>query len=231
MIFLGCCSKDGRYGLFSPSRGGLDLLDLKYGNVVRTLIPKVAEGIFNVIAQFNETDEYVLYYHSGKKTLRVFRVLDGVMIANYRVPSNLTAMESTSDGNNVALGMVDGNLSVLTIADPKKSRMKKYLRSLPSRHGLQAIISHNIKNGGPKMSHLVKTVQAVTDFANEMSAVIPQKEQEGSDTSGSEDENEDATTDGDQQGKDAVLLEAERLLGSAPTTPTKRHVSIREEEN
>ena len=31
----------------------------------------------------------MLYYHSGRKTLRVFRVADGEMIANYRVPSDL----------------------------------------------------------------------------------------------------------------------------------------------
>ena len=56
----------------------------RHGTVVRTLIPKIAEGIFNVICKFNETNEYVLYYHSGRKTLRIFRVSDGVMIANYR---------------------------------------------------------------------------------------------------------------------------------------------------
>jgi hypothetical protein len=38
--------------------------------VVRTLIPKLAEGIFDVIATFNKTNEYVLYYHSGRKTIR-----------------------------------------------------------------------------------------------------------------------------------------------------------------
>ena len=83
----GYCSKDGRYGIYAPSRGGLDILDLRHGTVMRTLIPKIAEGIFNVICKFNETNEYVLYYHSGRKTLRVFRVSDGVMIANYRFES------------------------------------------------------------------------------------------------------------------------------------------------
>ena len=140
-MFLGCCSKNGQYGLFSPSRGGLDLLDLKHGNVVKTLIPKVAEGINNVIAKFNETDEHVLYYHSGHKTLRVFRVTDGEMIADYRVPSNLTSLESTTDGNHVALGMVDGNISILTIADPRKPKMENYLRCLPSRQVMQAVIT------------------------------------------------------------------------------------------
>ena len=54
-------------------RGGLELLELKRGHTVKTFIPKVAEGVFTVICMFNQTDEYVLYYHSGKKTLRVFR--------------------------------------------------------------------------------------------------------------------------------------------------------------
>lgn len=54
-------------------RGGLELIELKKGQTVKTFIPKVAEGVFTIICLFNKTDEYVLYYHSGKKTLRVFR--------------------------------------------------------------------------------------------------------------------------------------------------------------
>ena len=58
-------------GLYAPSRGGLDILYLRHGGtVLRTLIPKIAEGIFTVICKFNATNEYVLYYHSGRKTLR-----------------------------------------------------------------------------------------------------------------------------------------------------------------
>ena len=75
-----------------------------HGTVLRTLIPKIAEGIFTVICKFNATNEYVLYYHSGRKTLRVFRARDGVMIANYRVPSDLSSLESTTDGYSVVLG-------------------------------------------------------------------------------------------------------------------------------
>ena len=122
-------------------------MDLHHnGNVVKTLIPKIAEGIFNVICKFSETNEYVLYYHSGRKTLRVFRVCDGVMIANYRVSSNLSSVESTSDGKSVALGMVDGNLTVLTLADPKKRHMVEYLKNLPSRMGLLNIITRPKKS-------------------------------------------------------------------------------------
>ena len=155
----GVCSKNGLYGLFAPTRGGLDLLDMKHGCVLQTLIPKIAEGIFDVIAKFNETDEYVLYYHSGQKTLSVFRIPDGDMIANYRVPSNLTSLESTSDGNHVAIGMVDGNLSILTIADPKKRRMTSYIRSLPSRQGMQAALT-----GKPRLEKLVGKQKGVSDF-------------------------------------------------------------------
>ena len=119
-------------------------MDLKHGTVVRTLIPRVSEGINDVRCQFNETDEYVLYYHSGRKTLRVFRVNDGEMIADYRVPSNLTSLESTTDGKSVALGLVDGNLLVLTIADPNKKEMIKYLKALPSRESMRDIFGEKI---------------------------------------------------------------------------------------
>ncbi|GFG36815.1 hypothetical protein Cfor_08648 [Coptotermes formosanus] len=141
------CTKDGRYGLYAPSRGGLELLELKRGHTVKTFIPKVAEGVFTVICMFNQTDEYVLYYHSGKKTLRVFRHVllvpdalmhktltsDAKMIANFRMQAELSAIESTEDGKNIVLGTVDGCLSVLAIADPAKPEMKEYLAALPSR--------------------------------------------------------------------------------------------------
>lgn len=66
-------SRDGRYGLYAPARGGLELVELRHGTSVRTLIPRVAEGVFSVICLFTRTDEYVLYYHGGRKTIRVFR--------------------------------------------------------------------------------------------------------------------------------------------------------------
>ena len=37
----GTCSKDGRYGLYAPATGGMEMLDLRTGKVCKTLIPKV----------------------------------------------------------------------------------------------------------------------------------------------------------------------------------------------
>ena len=54
-------------------------------------------------------------------------------VINFRVPSDLSSLESTTDGNSVVLGMVDGNVTVLTIADPTKAYMCEYLKALPSR--------------------------------------------------------------------------------------------------
>lgn len=115
------------------SRGGLELLELKKGTTIKTFIPKVAEGVFTVICMFTDTDEYVCYYHSGKKTLRIFRNVDTEMIANYRLQAELTAIKSTRDGRGLVLGTVDGCLSVLAIADPKLPEMTKFLQDLPSR--------------------------------------------------------------------------------------------------
>ena len=93
--------QDGRYGLYAPCTGGMDMLDLRTGRVCKTLLPKIAEGIFDVIAIFNETNEYVLYYHSGRKTIRAFRRKDGKMIANFRVQADLKGMMTTTDGRKV----------------------------------------------------------------------------------------------------------------------------------
>ncbi|KAM0725564.1 NACHT and WD repeat domain-containing protein 2 [Formica fusca] len=129
----GNISKDGKYTLYAPSRGGLELIELKKGTSVKTYISKVAEGVFTVISMFNRTDEYVLYYHSGRKTIRVFRSSDCEIIANYRVQAELSAIDSTHDGKSIVLGTVDGCVSVLAIADPKKSEMREYLANVPSR--------------------------------------------------------------------------------------------------
>ena len=126
-------TKDGKYGLCAPPSGGMDILDLRSGAIVRTLIPKISEGIFDVIATFNQTNEYVLYYHSGRKTIRAFRRKDGVQIANYRVQADLKGMKTSSDGKSIVLGMGDGSMTTLTIADPSSPDTKAYLNSLPSR--------------------------------------------------------------------------------------------------
>ena len=39
-----CFSQDGRYGLYAPATGGMDMLDLRTGKVCKTLIPKISEG-------------------------------------------------------------------------------------------------------------------------------------------------------------------------------------------
>lgn len=102
-------------------------------STVKTFIPKVAEGVFTVVCMFTDGDEYVLYYHSGKKTLRVFRTSNTDMIANYRMQAELTAIKSTTDGKGLVLGTVDGCLSVFAIADPEKEETFKILADLPSR--------------------------------------------------------------------------------------------------
>ncbi|CAG7720924.1 unnamed protein product [Allacma fusca] len=83
---------------------------------------------------FNRTDEYVLYYHGGRKTIRVFRTSDAEMIADYRVPAELSSIDTTPDGKSLILGTLDGCLTILTIADPSNPKTAEYLAGLPSRN-------------------------------------------------------------------------------------------------
>ena len=124
--------------------------------------------------QFNETDEYVLYYHGGRKTLRVFRVSDGCMIANYKVPSNLISIDSTSDGNSVALGMLDGTLIILTIADPMKKQVNGYLKTLPSRNGFEKCVTFE-----PRLGNIVKVASHVDSLLNKLKSNIQENADDG----------------------------------------------------
>lgn len=42
----GHATKDDKFGLYAPGRGGLEVIDLKNGKLVKILIPKIAEGLY-----------------------------------------------------------------------------------------------------------------------------------------------------------------------------------------
>ncbi|XP_076319840.1 NACHT and WD repeat domain-containing protein 2 isoform X1 [Tachypleus tridentatus] len=129
----GCSTTEGKYGLYAPSRGGLELLELRHGNTVHMLLPRVSEGVFSVTTLFTTNNEYVVYYHSGRKTIRLFRVTDGKMIANYRLSAESSCINSTPDGKSLVVGAVDGSVIVLVIVDPMNPECQEHLMSLPSR--------------------------------------------------------------------------------------------------
>ncbi|XP_026317171.1 NACHT and WD repeat domain-containing protein 2 [Hyposmocoma kahamanoa] len=114
----GSCTRDGKIGLCAPTRGGLELIELKRGTTVQPLISRAAEGVFSIITMFSSTDQNVFYYHSGRKTLRVFRTIDGKAIAEYRAPAEVTAVASAHGGKAVVLAGQDGCLTILNIVDP-----------------------------------------------------------------------------------------------------------------
>lgn len=47
-----------------------------------------------------------------------FRTIDGKAIAEYRAPTEVTAVESAHGGRSVAIAGQDGCLTVLDIVDP-----------------------------------------------------------------------------------------------------------------
>jgi hypothetical protein len=85
--WTGQSTKDGRWGLSAPARGGLELLELGEGGgaVARTLIPRGAQGVCTVHAMFTATDEHVVYYTSAERAIQLFRVENGQKLAHYLV--------------------------------------------------------------------------------------------------------------------------------------------------
>lgn len=128
----GVRTKDGRLGLCAPSRGGLELIDLKTGDTVYTLIPRVAEGVFSTRTLFSVNDNHVIYYHSGKRSIRVFRVSDGEQIADYKTHAEITDLVSAHDGRSLVLGAIDGSVIVLALADTALSYYVDFLTCMHS---------------------------------------------------------------------------------------------------
>ena len=93
----GRATKDDKFGLYAPTRGGMEVLDLKNGNKIKVLIPKVAEGVFDVDTLITQNDRHVVYYHSGRRTIRVFRLEDCKKIAEYKSTARVKCMAATQD--------------------------------------------------------------------------------------------------------------------------------------
>ena len=53
----GKATKDDKNGLYAPTRGGLELLDLKTTKQVKVFIPKIAEGVFDVDTLITPNDK------------------------------------------------------------------------------------------------------------------------------------------------------------------------------
>ena len=126
-------TKAGKHGLYAPSRGGLEYIELKHGKTVKTLIPRIAEGVFNIDSMFSKNDHHVIYYHSGHRTLRVFRTSDGKMVARYKAHAEVKVMTGSPGGMSVIIGCVDGSLTVLALADPQYEDNVSFLQAIPSR--------------------------------------------------------------------------------------------------
>jgi hypothetical protein len=113
----GQISSDSKYGLFAPTRGGLEIFEFRTGKTVRTLIGKVAEGVYDVIAFFTPTNTHVIYYNKGKRTIRVFRTVDGLQIADMKCPAKVRQAIATPDGQALVVGYEDGAVQMFLIVD------------------------------------------------------------------------------------------------------------------
>ncbi|KAL3831256.1 hypothetical protein ACJMK2_023030 [Sinanodonta woodiana] len=166
MRWNGMATKTGKQGLYAPTRGGLELLDLKNGKTVKILIPRVAEGVFNIDVMFTPNDRHVLYYHSGHRTLRVFRISDGKLIATYKAHAEINAMSCSPDGFSVIVGAVDGSLTVLVIGDPEYQDNKEFIQYLPSRqtHSAQNMSFRTANGDVVNSKHGIGTALQVARF-------------------------------------------------------------------
>uniref|UniRef100_A0A0M3JWN1 ANAPC4_WD40 domain-containing protein n=1 Tax=Anisakis simplex TaxID=6269 RepID=A0A0M3JWN1_ANISI len=136
--FNGVVTSDGKLGLHAPNRGGLFIIDMRTGSIMRTLIGNVVEGVNDVKAEFTLTGQHVLYYHSGHRTLRAFRVSDGSLVGTFRPHARITSWACDLRGYSLVIGGQDGSLLTTILFDEKteKRDMLQVVAQLPSRRYL-----------------------------------------------------------------------------------------------
>ncbi|KAI6183551.1 Leucine-rich repeat and WD repeat-containing protein [Aphelenchoides bicaudatus] len=161
--FTGVLTQDGRLGLNAPNRGGLHVVDIKTGGVMRTLIGQVAEGVNDVKAMFTSTGEHVLYYHSGHQTLRAFRVADGQLIGTFRPHARITTWSSDSSGERIVIGGQDGSLLTAFLYDEKAHpETQRSLACLPSRKYLADFLGITVEETDESENADVRNLTIVT---------------------------------------------------------------------
>jgi len=144
----GQLTKDQSYGLGAPARGGLFLVEIRTGRLAATYInPPANEGVFTSKAGFTANEEYVWYYHSGRQTVRLFRLMDATLVANLCIMNEVSCLNSTSW--SLLVGCTDGSLSMFAIADPKKKETGELLATLPSRSGQKHTEAGGVANRRP----------------------------------------------------------------------------------
>lgn len=74
-----------------------------------------------MIAFFTPTNNHVIYYHKGKRTIRVFRTQDGRQIADMRCPAKVRQAIATIDGRALVVAYEDGAVQMFLIVDPYES--------------------------------------------------------------------------------------------------------------
>jgi hypothetical protein len=70
-----------------------------------------------VITFFTPTNNHVIYYNKGKRTIRVFRSIDGQQIADMKCQSKVRQAMTTPDGLALVVGYEDGAVQMFFIVD------------------------------------------------------------------------------------------------------------------
>jgi len=81
-----------------------------------------------VITFFTPTNDYVIYYNKGKRTIRVFRAGDGRQIADMRCSAKVRQAIPTHDGRALVVGYEDGAVQVYLIVDHYEQSTIAYLK-------------------------------------------------------------------------------------------------------
>uniref|UniRef100_A0A8R1EJ33 NWD2 C-terminal beta-propeller domain-containing protein n=1 Tax=Caenorhabditis japonica TaxID=281687 RepID=A0A8R1EJ33_CAEJA len=156
------------------------VIEMRNGHIVKTLIGSVAEGVNDVVCSFSPSGEYVFYYHSGHKTLRVFRVLDCQLIGVFRPHATITCWSYDPDGLFIIIGAQDGSLLTVVLNDPlTKEETLARIATLPCRYHLAEFLHIPVDCQNDVDMFDLKNLGAVTAAVTRFKSLLDNKKRGG----------------------------------------------------
>uniref|UniRef100_A0A1I8II55 WD_REPEATS_REGION domain-containing protein n=1 Tax=Macrostomum lignano TaxID=282301 RepID=A0A1I8II55_9PLAT len=115
----GIATLDGHRGLAAPAAGGLRLLELRQpaGDPPAWLLRRSpADGVGSVgISALTPDGGHALHYRAARGSLRLVRLADRALLAEFRLPAELMALACLADSSGALCGCADGSLTLLLL--------------------------------------------------------------------------------------------------------------------
>lgn len=132
-MWNGCSTQDGTLGLVTRENGVLDLVNLKTGEPVKTLIPRQTQVSVEAKMMFAADYQYVVHYHVSRNLIRLFCTTDSKSVKLFYPRAKITSITLPRISSLASDDKEYGRYITLMVRDPSMPDTTSRVSSLPPR--------------------------------------------------------------------------------------------------